>query len=166
MKRNRVLYSLLSIGVIGAFFGHGMFAATLTNDKFLTLFSGSFDNVLGVTVSESTTETWVRIIGFADLGVVSALVVMLAGVLLGRGALYRLAYSPFALALYSWGAFWGFVTAVARVTGAGQFYPEIWDIVERTPNFMLPAAVVYLIYQHRQDHGVVASTREFASSVH
>jgi hypothetical protein len=28
---------------------------------------------------------------------------------------------------------------------------ETWDVVERGPNFMLPAALVYLIYKARED---------------
>lgn len=38
-----------------------------------------------------------------------------------------------------------------RVTTV-ELYPELWEVVERAPNFMLPAALVYLVYQHRIDH--------------
>jgi len=163
MRRNRVIYTLLSIGLIGGFFGHGMFAATLENDKFPTLLSGSLDNVLGVTVSQSTAETWVQIIGFADIAVVAILIAMLVGNIQAKGALYEFAYSKVALVIYAWGAIWGFVTAASRVTAAGELYPEIWDVVERAPNFMLPAALFYLAYQHRLDHTVVSTT---AKDVH
>jgi len=152
MKRNRNIYTLLSLGVIGGFLGHGMFAATLTNDKFPTLFSGSLDNVLGVTVSLETAESWVQAIGFADLAVVAVMTLMLAGNILAKGRLYEFAYSRAALVVYAWGAIWGFVTAASRVTAAGEIDPAIWDVVERAPNFMLPAALVYLVYQHRLDH--------------
>jgi len=158
MRRNRNIYTLLSIGIIGGFLGHGMFAATLQNEKFLALFSGSFKNVLGVTVSPETTENWVQFIGFADLTVVAVLVAMLIGNVRAKGRLYEFAYSKAALVLYAWGALWGLVTAVSRVTAAGQFNPEVWDVVERTPNFMLPAALVYLVYQHRLDHSHDALT--------
>ena len=46
MKRNRILCSLLSIGAIGAFFGHGMWAID-GKESFVKLFAGSFDHVLG-----------------------------------------------------------------------------------------------------------------------
>jgi hypothetical protein len=167
MRRNRVIYTLLSIGLIGGFLGHGMFAATLTNDKFPTLLSGTFDNVLGVTVSQGTAETWVQIIGFADLAVVAVLIAMLVGNIRAKGVLFELAYSRFALVIFAWGAIWGFVTAVSRVTAAGEFYPEVWDIVERAPNFMLPAALVYLVYQHRLDHSVEPTTaKDVTSTAH
>jgi hypothetical protein len=167
MKRNRMLYTLLSIGLIGGFFGHGMFAATLTNDKFPTLLSGTFDNVLGVTVSQGTAETWVQIIGYADLAIVGVLVAMLIGNIQAKGLLYRFAYSRFALVILAWGAIWGFVTAVSRVTAAGEFYPEVYDIIERAPNFMLPAAMVYLVYQHRLDHAVGTTTvKDLTSTTH
>ena len=156
MRRNRVIYTLLSIGLIGGFLGHGMFAATLTNDKFPTLLSGTFDNVLGVTVSQGTAETWVQIIGFADLAVVAVLIAMLVGNIRAKGALYDFAYSKFALILLGWGALWGFLTAGSRVTAAGDLYPEMWDVVERAPNFLLPAAMIYLVYQHRLDHSTEA----------
>jgi hypothetical protein len=72
-----MIYTVLSIGLIGTFLGHGMFAATLENDKFPELFKGTFDNVLGVTVSQGTAETWVQVIGFADIALVAVLVLML-----------------------------------------------------------------------------------------
>lgn len=161
MRRNRMIYTLLSLGLIGGFFGHGMWAATLDNDKFPELFKGSVDNVLGVTVSQGTAETWVQVIGFADIAITAVLVLMLIGNILGRGALFEFAYSRAALVLLAWGVLWGFVTAASRVTAPGEFYPEVWDIVERAPNFMLPAAMIYLVYQHRLDHkGIVGHTIE------
>ncbi|HEV8681513.1 MAG TPA: hypothetical protein VGS09_01885 [Actinomycetota bacterium] len=36
------------------------------------------------------------------------------------------------------------MTAASRVTAAGTFYPEVWDVVERGANFLLPAAMLYL----------------------
>jgi hypothetical protein len=158
MRRNRVIYTLLSIGLIGGFLGHGMFAATLTNDKFPTLLTGTFDNLFGVTMSQGTAEAWVQAIGFFDLAVVAVLVAMLVGNIQAKGALYEFAYSKFALVLLAWGALWGFLTAGSRVTAAGELYPELWDVVERAPNFLLPAAMVYLVYQHRLDHSVEASS--------
>jgi hypothetical protein len=157
MKRNRILYTLLSVGAIGAFFGHGMWAID-GKDSFVKLFTGSFDHVLGVTVATDTATNWVKGIGWFDIAVTAVLVLMLIGVILGKGALYRLAYSPIAVAVYAWAALWGFATAAARVTAVGEFYPEVWDVVERAPNFMLPAALIWLVYQHRLDHRPTTTT--------
>jgi hypothetical protein len=41
------------------------------------------------------------------------------------------------------------MTAASRVTEADTWYPAIWDWVERAPNFMLPAALVFVIVRHR-----------------
>jgi hypothetical protein len=157
MKRNRVVYALLSVGLIGAFFGHGMWAVD-GKDSFVELFSGTFDNVFGVTVSTSAATSWVQAIGWFDIAITVVLVAMLIGNLRARGALYEFAYSKAALVIYAWGAVWGFLTAGARVTAAGEFYPEVWDVVERAPNFLLPAALIYLVYQHRLDHSAEALT--------
>lgn len=159
MKRNRTLYTLLSVGAIGAFFGHGMWAVD-GKESFVKLFTGSFDHVLGVTVSTGTGTSWVKGIGWFDLAVSAVMLAMLAGVIYGKGALYRLAYSPVAVAIYAWGVLWGFATAASRVTAVGDIYPEIWDVIERAPNFMLPAALIYLIFQHRLDHRPTTSTAE------
>ena len=159
MKRNRFIYTLLAVGAIGAFFGHGMWAVA-GKDTFVKLFTGSFDHVLGVTVATDTATTWVKGIGWFDIAVSAVLTVMLIGAILGKGALYRLAYSPIAIAIYGWGALWGFATAASRVTAVGEFYPEVWDVVERAPNFMLPAALIWLVHQHRLDHRPTTTTAE------
>jgi hypothetical protein len=164
MKRNRVMYTLLAIGLIGGFFGHGMWAVD-SKDTFIQLFTGSFDHVLGVTVSNGTATNWVNAIGWVDVCITAVIVVMLIGNLMAKGSLYEFAYSKVALGIFAWGAFWGFVTAASRVTAAGQFYPEVWDFVERAPNFMLPAALFYLVYQHRQDHSPQHMVAEMKSKV-
>lgn len=159
MRRNRFIYSLLAIGAIGTFFGHGMWAVD-GKASFVTLFKGSFDHVLGVTVANGTATTWVKGIGWFDIAISAIILLMLIGNIAASGPLYKLAYSPVALVVYSWAAFWGFMTAASRVTAVGDFYPEIWDVVERAPNFMLPAALIYLIYQHRLDHTHSGATAE------
>jgi hypothetical protein len=151
MKRNRTLYTILSIGSIGAFLGHAAWAV-MAKDTFVTLLTGSLDHVLGVTMSTSTGETVVRTIGFFDITIGLVLVGMLIGNITQRGALYKLAYSNVAIALYSWAAIWGFVTAASRITAVGVPFPEFWDLVERAPNFMLPAALVLLVRHYRSDH--------------
>ena len=129
-------------------------------DSFVKLFTGTFDHVLGVDVSTATGTTWVKGIGWFDLTIAAVMALMLVGVLLGRGPLYRLAYSIPAYAVYGWAVLWGFLTAASRLTAVGEFYPEVWDLVERAPNFMLPAALIYLVYQHRLDHQPTGTTTQ------
>lgn len=150
MKRTRMLYMLLGIGVLGAFFGHGMWAID-GKESFVTLFTGSFDHVLGIDVSAGTGESWVRAIGWFDIAVSAVLLAFVVGAYRQRGVLHEYAYSTFAIVVYAWAAFWGFATAAARMTAVGEFLPELWDLVERAPNFMLPLAMIYLIRSHRLD---------------
>lgn len=147
----KVLYSVLSVGVIATFFGHGAWAVG-AKDSFVALLTGSVDNVLGATMSTSTGESIVRVIGVADIALAAAMALMLVGALRGAGALYRFAYSNIAVGVYAWAVVWGFVTAFARMTAVGEFFPEVWDWVERAPNWMLPAALIYLIVKTRNTH--------------
>ncbi len=151
MKRNRLLYTILSIGSIGAFLGHAAWAV-MAKDGFVKLLTGSMDHVLGVTLSTGTAETVVRSIGYFDIAIGVVLVGLLIGNITQRGVLYKLAYSNVAIALYSWAAIWGFVTAASRITAVGVLFPEFWDLVERAPNFMVPAALVLLVRHYRSDH--------------
>ena len=147
----RTLYTILSIGLIGTFLGHGAWAIG-GNEKFIELLTGSLDHVLGLSVSATTAETIVRVIGAVDLVLATAMAALLAGALRGTGALHRLAYSNTAVAIYVWAVLWGFVTAAARMTAAGAVFPEIWDLVERAPNWMLPMALAYLVVATRRAH--------------
>ena len=62
----------------------------------------------------------------------------------------NIAYSPIALGLFGWAIIWGFLTALSRYTAEDFAGIAIWDVVERGPNYLAPAALVYLIY--RQMH--------------
>jgi hypothetical protein len=147
----RTLYAILSIGLIGTFLGHGAWAIG-GKDTFIELLTGSVDHVFGATMSADTGEAIVRVIGGVDLVLAAAMTLMLVGALRGAGALHRFAYSNAALAVYSWAILWGFATAAARMTSVGEFFPEVWDLVERAPNWMLPAALAYLVVTTRKAH--------------
>ncbi|MER6592162.1 hypothetical protein ABT214_09965 [Micromonospora purpureochromogenes] len=149
MPRERVVYALLAAGGVGTFLGHGVWAI-LGQHSFVELITGSFDHLLGVTVRERTATTWLDAIGALDLAVAALMLLMLIGAILGTGPLYRFAHGRTALVVWTWAALWGLVTAVSRVTAAGEVIPELWDVVERAPNVMLPAAVAYLVHHHRR----------------
>lgn len=146
----RTLYTIMSLGVIGTFIGHGMWAVR-GEDKFVALLTGSLDHVFGVSMSTGTATPIIRTIGAVDLAVAAAMVVLLVG-LYTRGRLGKLAYSPLAIGLYGWAVFWGFTTAVSRITADGAFYPAVWDFVERAGNYFLPAALLYVIISARRQH--------------
>jgi len=146
------IYTILSIGAIGTFFGHGAWAVG-GKDKFVELLTGSLDHVFGATISIHTAERLVRSVGVLDILGSVVMLGMLIGVLRGAGPLYRLAYSKFALGFWAASAAWAFVTAFSRITAVGEFFPEVWDWVERAPNFIIPIALGYLVLKGREEAG-------------
>jgi hypothetical protein len=146
------VYVILAGGAALTLFGHGAWAAIVNYDKFRGLLSDSLNNVFGVstTIDDAGISAAVRSIGWADITVSLVIVALAVGVYRGHGALARFASSRVALAIYAWGILWGFVTAASRVTAAGTFYPEVWDVVERGANFLLPAALLYLTFVLRR----------------
>ena len=54
------------------------------------------------------------------------------------------------MGLFAWAAIWGFLTALSRFTAVLNG-AQVWDVVERGPNYMAPAGLVYLIYRIRKD---------------
>jgi len=144
-KTTTILYALLGTGVSLAFLGHGVLGAK-AQDTFLELATGSYDKLLGGSMSQDTAVAIVNTIGWIDI----ALSVVFAGLVYAAIAGKKIAYSTPAMVLFGWAAFWGFVTALSRFT-AELNGKEVWDVIERGPNFLLPAALVYLIYQVRKD---------------
>ncbi|HET7487814.1 MAG TPA: hypothetical protein VFJ85_07790 [Acidimicrobiales bacterium] len=147
IREHKVLYVILGLGAALTFFGHAMWAVR-GKDTFVKLLTGTLDKV-GITMSAGTGENWVKGIGLFDIVVALVMGVLIIGAWRERGRLYRLAYSPFAMVVFGWGAAWGFLTALSRVTSASTWYPEVWDWVERAPNFMIAVAMVYVISCHR-----------------
>src|SRR5205085_2284812 len=50
------------------------------------------------------------------------------------------------------GCHWGFHHSVLTHHHSGRFLPAVWDWVERAPNFMLPAALLYVAVKTRRTH--------------
>lgn len=134
------IYGLAAFGTITTFFGHGMWAIS-GKDSFVKLLTGSFQNVLGITVDTATATSWVKFIGWVDITIAVILVFATIGYLSSSASdgLKKLATSKLVVMIYAWGVFWGFMTAASRVTAVGELYPEIWDLIERGPNFAIPA---------------------------
>jgi hypothetical protein len=144
-KSTTILYAILGTGVVLAFLGHGVLGAK-GQETFLELVTGTYDKLLGGSMSNDTAVGIVNAIGWLDI----TLSVVFAGLVYAAIAGKKLAYSTPAMALFGWATVWGFLTALSRFT-AELNGKEIWDVIERGPNFLLPAAVVYLIYQVRRD---------------
>lgn len=146
------IYGILASALFLSFFGHGAWAAFENKDSFRELLSGTLNNVFGAstTIDDGAISTAIRTIGWWDIVFSVGLLALAYGVFKGHGALFRLAGSPVAYVAYSWALVWGFLTAGSRVTAAGVFYPELWDVVERGPNFIVPLAMLYMTYLLRR----------------
>ena len=103
----------LRIAMCGEFLGHGVFAYQAAPD-FRLMMMGS----LGV--AEETAATALPVIGIIDF-VIAALVLV----------------KPIRAVLL-WGAIWGLLTGLARPLSG----KEIWDFVERFPNWGIPLALL------------------------
>ena len=147
---HRNLAAVAGFGMSLTFLGHGMWAAIEKTPKFADLLSSSLQNVFGITISEATATNWVQYIGVVDLVLAIIFAAATIGLFTSSGWLARLATSRLIVGLYAWGAFWGFLTALSRVTAADAWYPEIWDWVERGPNFTIPIIGLIMILQLRK----------------
>jgi hypothetical protein len=141
--RISTVYGILGTGVAMAFLGHGILG-TKSKDTFIELVTGNYDNVLGGQMSASTAQNWVNFIGWVDIGLAIAFLGLAYAAITGRKSI---AYSPVALGLFGWAMVWGFLTALSRFT-VGFEGITIWDVVERGPNYMAPAAMVYIVYRN------------------
>ena len=147
----RRVYVLLGLAAIAGFFGHAMWAVR-GKDSFVELVTGSFDNVLGVSVGTDTATTIVKAIGGFDIFLSVLMAFAVIGFLTREGTLRRFALSPVMIGVWVWAIVWGFATGASRMSGAGVWYPELWDLVERGPNFLVPAAllVITLFFRRRE----------------
>ena len=162
MRRTRstdILYAILGSGVALAFLGHGVLGAK-GEEKFVALVTGSYDKLLGGSMSDGTATTWVNVIGWLDI----ALAVVFVGLVAAALSKKAIAYSPVAIGLFAWAATWGFLTALSRFTAVLDG-AEVWDVVERGPNYMLPAGIVYMIYRIRKNEVTKAPVIETVDEV-
>lgn len=106
---------ILRVAMFGEFLGHGVFAWQLKK-RFLEML-GAMTGITG-----SLADTLMKTVGAVDIFVAFLVLV-----------------KPIRVVLI-WGAFWGFMTAVAR-PAAGD---PIWDFVERWANIGVPLALLYV----------------------
>ena len=105
---------ILRIGVFGTFLGHGVFAL-LVKQSWIPYFTS-------VGISESMAVFLLPLIGIIDITV----------------AIFALAKPIRAVLIYA--SVWAFMTALIRPI-SGE---PIWDFVERTANWAVPLALLYL----------------------
>jgi hypothetical protein len=117
----RRIYVILGVAAVATFFGHAMWAVR-GKDSFVELVTGSFDNLLGISVGIGTATNLVKAIGYWDIGLSVVMAVAVIGVLQKPGPLHRFALSPLMLGVWVWAIFWGFATGASRMSGAGVWY--------------------------------------------
>jgi|SRR3989344_2997035 len=105
---------ILRIGIFGTFLGHGIFAL-LIKQSWISYFTS-------IGISEPTALILLPLIGIIDILV----------------AIFAL-IKPIRVILI-WAIFWAFLTALIRPI-SGE---PIWDFVERTANWAVPLALLYL----------------------
>ena len=114
MKNTKKVEWALRLGIFGTFLGHGVFAL-LVKQSWIPYFTS-------VGISESDAIFLLPLIGAMDILVaISALIKPIRAVLI-------------------WATFWAFLTALIRPI-AGE---PVWDFVERTANWAVPLALLYL----------------------
>ncbi len=105
---------ILRIGIFGTFLGHGVFAL-LVKQSWIPYFTS-------IGISESTAVILLPLIGILDITV----------------AIFAL-LKPIRVILI-WATLWAFITALIRPI-SGE---PIWDFIERTANWAVPLALLYL----------------------
>lgn len=114
---------LLRAGLAVLFITHG-FEALRQHPRFIDYLIGTADRWTPLELSEAAAVSLLRVIGVFDIVV-------------GIAVLVR-PWAP----LLAWMAFWGFVTALSRVTSLG--IEQYFEILLRTSHFLAPIAVLLL----------------------
>ncbi|WP_373523964.1 hypothetical protein [Aquiflexum sp.] len=116
-------YWLLLVGLIVTFITHGLEAWSL-HPRFIDYLLISSENTLGLRIKQSTAEILLKAIGSLDI------LAAVSGLIFSKNAIFY------------WMAFWGFITAFARVTELGLgLFPEV---LIRAGHYLVPIGLVWL----------------------
>jgi hypothetical protein len=129
------VYAVLGIGLFLEFLGHGVWGIKGL-EKFIPLVTGSADS-FGISIGNSTALDIVHVIGYVDVVLAAVFALIVIGFFTDYA---EIATSKLAIGLLVWASVWGFATAASRPLAGG--WGDIWDLVERGPNFMLPLGLV------------------------
>ena len=115
---------LLRAAAATVFATHG-FEALMQHPRFIDYIIGTTHNLSGHFLTESTAIQIMRVIGVLDIAVAVLILVR-----------------PHPAVLY-WMAFWGLITALARVTTFGIGHHH--EVFVRTAHFLAPLAILYIL---------------------
>lgn len=122
-KKLALPYYILLTGLVITFLTHGLEALSL-HPRFIDYLILSFENTFGLRTRQIHAENMLRIIGSLDI-----LAAILAIVFPRKP-------------VFIWLAFWGFLTAFARITELGiGMYPEV---LIRTGHFLVPICLMLI----------------------
>jgi hypothetical protein len=154
------IYAILGIGLVLEFFGHGIWGIK-GSDKFVGLVTGSADSV-GISMGSGTGLDIVHVVGYADVAIAAVFAFLIFSFFTSRA---DLAVSKPAIGLLVWASVWGLLTAASRVTAGG--WGDVWDLVERGPNYMLPLALAAMtVVARRAQLGYRAREEKRAVTAH
>jgi len=134
---------LLKIAIALTFFGHGLYAlGVYITPGYWTDMAMSSLRFIGLYFSESEVNKIIYYAGIIDMAIV-------VGVFLPKKITY-----PFLI----WAAIWGLLTALSRVVGYTNIYPN-WSTftqflpqtIYRLPHFFIPLAAFLLSFSHRKN---------------
>lgn len=115
---------VLRIAIAVVFTIHGI-EAFLGHPRFIDYIIGTSWNLFGYEIAESTTRIIMQVIGVVDIVVAAAVIIRPA-----RPVLY-------------WMAFWGFITALSRVTTFGLSHH--YEVLVRFSHFLAPLALLLIL---------------------
>jgi len=122
-KKTTVSYYILLTGIVITFLTHGFEALSL-HPRFLDYLILSFERTFELRIRQAQAENMLRIIGVLDI------IVAILAILLPKRP------------VFIWLAFWGLLTAFARVTELGiGMYPEV---LIRAAHFLVPVALILI----------------------
>jgi len=123
-------YYILLVGLVITFLTHGLEALSL-HPRFLDYLILSFENTFELRIRQIHAENMLRIIGSMDI-----LVAILAIIFPKKP-------------VFIWLAFWGFLTAFARITELGiGMYPEV---LIRASHFLVPICLILINTKKTED---------------
>lgn len=120
---------VLRIAIAIVFTIHGI-EAFLGHPRFIDYIIGTSWNLFGYDIAESTTRIIMQVIGVVDILVAAAVIIR-----------------PVRPVLY-WMAFWGFITALSRVTTFG--FSHHYEVLVRFSHFLAPLALLLILSALRE----------------
>jgi len=142
---------ILRLATAAVFFSHGLLC--LKGDgRFIDYIIGTGRHLAGLNIAESSALAAMQIIGWVDMILAGALLLLPHPIFLPRrlfptpkpNSILRHHLIP---SILIWMAFWGFITALSRMTALGfkEGRSEYYEVLLRSSHYLAPIALLYLL---------------------